>query len=193
MPSRAHADAPSSRDGDDLDAQLQVLRDGATALSQERIAREVAELAARLAGGRFYVACLGQFKRGKSSLLNALLGRAILPVGVLPVTSVVTVVRHGAEDVTRIHFGDGSARDVALGDLADFVSEENNPGNTRNVIAAEVFVACPLLSSGLCLVDTPGLGSVFAHNTDATRAFLPQVDAVVLCIGADPPPSVAGR
>src|SRR5713101_8280435 len=58
------------------------------------IAKDAAALAERIAEGRFYVACVGQFKRGKSTLLNALIGDPILPAGVAPVTSVVTVIRY---------------------------------------------------------------------------------------------------
>ena len=51
----------------------------------------------------------------------------------------------------------------------------------------EVFVPCPLLASGMCLVDTPGIGSVFAGNTETTKEFIPQIDAAILLVGADPP------
>ncbi len=50
-----------------------------------------------------------------------------------------------------------------------------------------MFVPSPLLSSGLCLVDTPGIGSILAGNTEATRAFVPHVDAAIVVLGADPP------
>ncbi len=44
-----------------------------------------------------------------------------------------------------------------------------------------------LLASGLCLVDTPGIGSAFSGNTEATRAFVPHIDAALVVVGADPP------
>ena len=57
------------------------------------VAGEARELAARISEGRFYVACVGQFKRGKSTLINALIGENVLPVGLIPVTAVTTVIR----------------------------------------------------------------------------------------------------
>jgi len=56
-------------------------------LGAEPVAEEARELAARVSEGRFYVACVGQFKRGKSTLLNALAGHTVLPTGFVPVTA----------------------------------------------------------------------------------------------------------
>jgi Dynamin family len=142
-------------------------------------------LADRIADGRFYVACVGQFKRGKSTLLNALLGRELLPTGVVPVTSVVTVVRYGAPDAV-IQLGDRKEH-ASLADLAEYVTEKANPENAKGVVAVEAFVPSPLLAWGMCLVDTPGIGSVFRGNTAATKDFVPHIDAALVVLGADPP------
>lgn len=151
------------------------------------VAEEATRLAERIVDGRFYVACVGQFKRGKSTLLNALVGQPVLPVGVVPVTAVVTVVRHGERPAARVRFADGGWQEIATGDLAQFVTEEQNPENGKGVAAVEVFVPGDLLASGMCLVDTPGIGSVFVGNTEATRAFVPHIDAALVVLGADPP------
>jgi GTP-binding protein EngB required for normal cell division len=156
-------------------------------LGNERIEREVRALADRVADHRFFVACLGQFKRGKSSLLNALVGSSVLPTGVVPVTAIVTILRHGPILRTQVHYENGAHENVANDSIADFVSEERNPGNFRGVAAVEIFVPCLLLSTGMCLVDTPGIGSVFAGNTAVTRAFVPHIDAALVVLGADPP------
>ena len=68
----------------------------ASALGASRVADEAFELSDRVSGGRFFCACVGQYKRGKSTFLNALIGEPILPVGVVPVTSAITVVLHGS-------------------------------------------------------------------------------------------------
>jgi hypothetical protein len=151
------------------------------------IANDADALGGRLAEGRFYVACLGQFKRGKSTLLNALVGSSVLPTGVAPVTSVVTVLRHGEEIAVRVRTAEEGWRHVPPESLRDYVSEERNPGNTKRVTGVEVFHPAPLLRRGLCLVDTPGIGSVFPDNTASTREFLPQLDAALIVVGADPP------
>ncbi len=144
-------------------------------------------LAARVSEGRFYLACIGQFKRGKSTLINALIGEPVLPVGFIPVTAVPTVIRFGAHARAHVQARDGSWLEIAVSDLNQYVSEEHNPENTKGVTGVEVFVPSALLSTGMCLVDTPGLGSVFTGNTAATQAFIPHIDAALVVVGADPP------
>jgi len=160
-------------------------------LAAEPVAEEARELAARVAEGRFYVACVGQFKRGKSTLLNALVGYEVVPTGFVPVTAVPTVIRFGKALRARIRMHDGSWHDIAMLDLKEYVTEELNPENKKCVDGAEVFVPSPLLSSGMCFVDTPGLGSVFTGNTATTQAFIPHIDAALVVVGADPP--IAGE
>ncbi len=176
-----------------MDGAIRLLRLGRLAqeLGAEPVAEEASELAARVSEGRFYVACVGQFKRGKSTLLNALIGRAVVPTGFVPVTAVPTVIRFGDQLHARVRMRDGSWQDVSMPDLKEYVTEELNPENKKAVEGAEVFVPSPLLSSGMCFVDTPGLGSVFTGNTATTQAFVPHIDAALVVVGADPP--IAGE
>jgi len=175
------------------DGASRLLRLGRLAqeLRAEPVAEEARELAARVSEGRFYVACVGQFKRGKSTLLNALVGDAVVPTGFIPVTAVPTVIRFGEAIHARVRMRDASWRDIAMTDLKEYVTEELNPENKKAVDGAEVFVPSPLLSSGMCFVDTPGLGSVFTGNTATTQAFIPHIDAALVVVGADPP--IAGE
>jgi predicted GTPase len=182
------AETSASMDGASRLLRLSKL---AQELGAESVAEEARELAARITEGRFYVACVGQFKRGKSTLLNALVGHTVVPTGFVPVTAVPTVIRFGDELHARVRIRDGSWRDVDLSDLKEYVTEELNPENKKDVDGAEVFVPSPLLSSGMCFVDTPGLGSVFTGNTATTQAFIPHIDAGLVVVGADPP--IAGE
>jgi GTP-binding protein EngB required for normal cell division len=166
---------------------LRALGELAKESGAQAIASEAEALAARIAEGRFYVACIGQFKRGKSTLLNALTGTNVLPMGVAPVTAVITVVRYGERAAARVQFEGGIWREIDPADLAAYVAEEHNPKNVKRVVAAEVFAPSPLLATGMCLVDTPGLGSVFRTNTQATQNFVPHIDAALIVLGADPP------
>jgi hypothetical protein len=164
-------------------AQLSEIADG---LGERAIAADVRQLAKRVGEGRFFVACIGQFKRGKSTLLNALVDEAILPIGVVPVTAVPTVLRYGVQRTARVLIN-STWLTIAPDGLAHYVSEELNPENRKCVEGVEVFLPSPLLAQGMCLVDTPGVGSVFAGNTETTKEFIPQIDAALLVVGADPP------
>jgi len=152
-----------------------------------QVANDARVLSERVRDGLFYVACVGQFKRGKSTLLNALVDQRVLPIGVVPVTAVVTVVRHGDPALARVRFAAGGRQEIATSDLAQYVTEQENPENRKGVAAVEVLLPSALLRTGMCLVDTPGIGSVFAGNTEATRAFVPHIDAALVVLGADPP------
>lgn len=169
------------------DAQLRRLMDIASELGNGRLRADAAAVAERVAEGRFYVACIGQFKRGKSTLLNALVGREVLPAGIVPVTAVPTVLRHDAGLGIAVRFTNGSVTRGDIGELESYVSEERNPENAKAVELVEVFVPSPLLEHGMCLVDTPGIGSVFATNTATTHQFIPHIDAALVVVGVDPP------
>jgi ribosome biogenesis GTPase A len=156
-------------------------------LKDEQIKREAFAASERIAEGRFYVACVGQFKRGKSTLLNALIGKPLLPSGVTPITAVPTIVRFGELQRARVRLSNGEWTNIGITDLERYASETGNPQNKKEVDALEVFVPSPLLREGMCFVDTPGIGSVFSANTAATQEFIPHIDAAVVVIGADPP------
>jgi hypothetical protein len=155
------------------------------------IALEIEALERRTRDGRFYVAAIGQFKRGKSTLINALLEAPLLPTGVPPVTSVVTLLRGGVERRVTVHFRHTPSAEVPVSQLFDYVTEVGNPGNARGVAVVDIEWPSPLLESGLCLVDTPGVGSILEANAQETHAFVPHVDAALLVLGADPPISAA--
>ncbi|HEY3245125.1 MAG TPA: dynamin family protein [Phycisphaerae bacterium] len=133
------------------------------------------------------VAVLGQFKAGKSSLLNTLVGAELLPVGVLPVTTVVTRLSGGPQTEARATYEDGRVEPIAVQRIADFVAEAGNPGNRRGVIFVDVQTPALAELIGLRLVDTPGLGSILAYNTQSTQVWLPHVAVALLVISADRP------
>jgi len=133
------------------------------------------------------VAVLGQFKAGKSSFLNALVGNPVLPVDVLPATAVITRIGHGLQERAVIHRVLGGSEEIPLSRLAEFVTERGNPANEKQV--AVVDVELPALASyeGIRFVDTPGLGSVFAHNTKASKEWMPRLGAALVAISVNHP------
>jgi GTP-binding protein EngB required for normal cell division len=161
----------------------------------EADAAKLADLKQRLASGRFHLAVLGQLKRGKSTLLNALLGQNVLPTAVLPLTAVPTWILFGQIPRARVEFNDATVpEEFASTDPAElcqfltkFVTESGNPHNQLAVAKVEVFHPAEILKNGVVFIDTPGIGSTFRHNTQTTLHFLPQCDAALFLVSADPP------
>ena len=143
--------------------------------------------AARLRANTFRLSVLGEYKRGKSTLINALLGRPVLPMGVVPLTSVVTEVRFDAEAAATIEFSDGRSRHIPTDALPDFVTEPGNPRNRLGVRGAIVHDPAAFLAEGVVVRDTPGIGSALDHNTRLTYDSLDESDAVVMVLAADQP------
>jgi small GTP-binding protein len=143
---------------------------------------------ARLAEDRFNLAIVGQFSRGKSSLMNALLGSEKLPTGILPLTSVITTVTYGeTERVLLQREGWTIPQEIRLDQLAEYVTQGQNPGNEKRVVLAEVQLPNELLRLGVHFVDTPGVASSIAANTRTTRQFLPEADAAILVTSFESP------
>jgi GTP-binding protein EngB required for normal cell division len=146
------------------------------------------KLLVRLSEDRFYLAVLGQHKRGKSSLMNAMIALDLLPTGILPVTSAIVALRYDSTLKIQIHQKSWSyPREIPLDQLPDYVSERGNPGNRKQVVSAEIGVPVDLLRYGFYFVDTPGIGSAIAANTATTKAFLPEADAAIFVTSFDSP------
>ncbi len=149
------------------------------------------ELFARLAEDRFNLVVVGRFGRGKSSLMNAILGTNRLPTGILPLTSVITTVVFGSTEKVVIHYeGSRLSTDIELDALPEYITQQRNPGNARRVKTAEVQLPAEILRRGFHFIDTPGLGSAIAENTRTTEAFLPEADALLLVTSYESPLSV---
>jgi GTP-binding protein EngB required for normal cell division len=133
---------------------------------------------------RFEVAVFGRVNSGKTSLLNWWLGRPLLPTGVTPVTAVPTRIISGAGEQARVTLVGSSPLEIGLSRLADYVTEEGNPGNLKRVLDIELRAPAERLAEGLCLVDTPGLGSLAAVGSAQTLEYLPKCDLGILLLDA---------
>ena len=161
--------------------------------SEGRIELEI--LQTRLDAGQFRLAVLGQFKRGKSTLLNALLGDELLPTDILPVTAIPTFISAAEKIDVQVSFnGDTAPVRFSLTPghslkafLNEYVTEAGNPKNHRQVKQVEVEHPSEILKQGIVLIDTPGIGSTNKHNTEVAYQVLPQCDAALFLVSPDPP------
>ena len=148
---------------------------------------KIEQIRENLESETFRLVVLGQFKRGKSTLINALLGKRILPADVIPVTAIVTEIAYGPKHEAQVYFYEGAPLNIDPERLPEFVTEEDNPKNIKKVDKVKLTCPAAFLSHGVILVDTPGIGSIHEHNTRLTQEYIPNADAVVFVFSADPP------
>jgi ribosome biogenesis GTPase A len=174
--------------GELLRAALQFFEE----IKEETSVEQCRALLVKLAEDRFNLAVVGQFKRGKSSLMNAVIGRELLPTGLLPLTSAITSLCYGPQELVILKRKDWVLnQEIPISDLAAFVTEQGNPGNEKGILEARVEMPSPFLRRGLHFIDTPGIGSSRQENTATTYAFLPEADAVIFVTSVEAPISEA--
>jgi replication fork clamp-binding protein CrfC len=151
------------------------------AYRREDLGERLAVARRRLLDPEVRVLVVGEFKQGKSLLVNSLVDAPVCPVDDDLATAVPTLVRYAPEpSVVLVGDDEHQRRPVPIDQLAQHVSEAGNPGNRERLRYAEVGVPRTVLSGGLCLVDTPGVGGLDSAHGASTMAVLPTADAVIL-------------
>ncbi len=176
---------------DNLINSLNIIESLEIVKGNDGLNKKVFALSEKLQKNEVQIVVLGQFKRGKSSLINALLGESILPTSVVPLTSIVTVIKYGDKRKTSVIFLDGRTIEITKEELEDYVTENKNPENKKQVDKVEIEYSSDFLKSGVQIIDTPGVGSVYKHNTDIAYDFVPKADVGIFVVTADPPISQA--
>jgi GTP-binding protein EngB required for normal cell division len=159
----------------------------AARLGREDLATRLEDAARRLARTETVVCVVGEFKQGKSALINGLLGTAICPVDDDLATTTVTVVRHGdvaRAIVRRREAGELIEEAIPPDDVVGWVLERDGPADRTGVEVVEIALPHPFLARGMVLVDTPGVGGLNAGHAAATLAFLPSADALIFVTDA---------
>ena len=143
----------------------------------------------------FLLPVLGTANRGKSTLINALLGRqddTLAPVGEIQTSSVITRISWAEKDQVTVHFReDKGSLTITQQEIKSYVTEKENPGNQKQVEVVEVSGPFAGLDRELILVDTPGAASALAHHDDFLLRLLPLADAVIYLVTADDPLNAA--
>jgi hypothetical protein len=144
----------------------------------------IAIAADRVEAADIEVGIFGRVSAGKSSLINAIIGEAVLPVGAVPVTAVPLRIVHGPA-ACRVTYHDNREESIALSQLTTFATETGNPANVRAVRA--IRIQSPALAPGLALLDTPGVGSLNTSGPAQAFAWLPRCDLGLVLVAAGTP------
>lgn len=185
-PSRSSATATAAQLIKLVEQGIGLVSDGERADLRKRLDQTLR----RLKDPNIRVIVVGEFKQGKSKLINALVNAPVCPVDDDIATSVPTLVRHGDPASACILLPQADAepgeddklerQPININELAAYVSERGNPGNAKKLVAAEVFLPRKVLAGGLTLVDSPGVGGLGSTHTLSTLTALPSADAMLL-------------
>lgn len=121
------------------------------------------------------VAITGQFSSGKSTFLNALLAKNILPTGITPVTSKVNYIRYGDEFKIRVRYKDGRDEYHDISTIAHFTDQREN---VEDISYLTLYAPLDILKD-VVFVDTPGLNSQADSDTKTTQKVLKEVDGII--------------
>jgi predicted GTPase len=149
-------------------------------------ASQVKTLADKLRNKSVTLAVIGQFKRGKTTMVNSILGEKLLPVGIVPVTAAVTRIEYGSLNA-EVHYFNGLSEKVPIEDLYKYISEQENHENRKGVTEVSLHIESDFLKDGLILVDTPGVGSVHEKNSKSAYDFVRESDGVIFMLSVDSP------
>ena len=157
-------------------------------LSDSLISTELALVRSELERANFTIGVFGLIKRGKSTLLNALIGREVSSMHVTPETAVPVYVSYADQPGAAVHFADGSTKHVAVESVKQYTSQKHNPGNQLGVTHVEQSVPNPFLRNGTRLIDTPGLDDAAADDvyTERTLQELDVCDAGIVVFLSPP-------
>jgi len=144
---------------------------------------------------RFEIVVVGEFSTGKSTFINALLQREILPSKVTPTTATVNFIRHlnelsnhSGEPVAKVVFKDGNEINVPYLELTDYVTEMSEKLKVSEQIHhVDLYVESPYLENGVVLVDTPGLQALNPEHEKITKTQIKKSNASILLFNMEQP------
>ncbi|MFO0677420.1 MAG: dynamin family protein [Polyangiaceae bacterium] len=165
--------------------ELGALRSIADSIGARSIAERIGrDLVQKLDEDRFHLVVVGEFNHGKSTFVNALLGKAVLPTGVTPTTATIHHLKHGPTDSAVVVRTGGEREAIAWDDVKSLSVGGSKDKGIETVDFVEVSTPSPLLAEGILLVDTPGVNDLSLQRADITYSYIPRADAVLFLLDA---------
>ncbi|MBO5575398.1 MAG: dynamin family protein [Ruminococcus sp.] len=173
---------------ENLTADLEELLELSDEINLVNTAKSLEETIAKTKDEHFEVAIVGEFKRGKSTLINAMLGQEVLPADVLPATATLNRVTYSTEPYVQVEYKNGNSERVDIDRLEDYVTKLTIESEERaeTVKEATVYYDTEFCKKNVDIIDTPGLNDD-EQMTSVTLSILPKIDAAVFVISANSP------
>lgn len=157
-------------------------------ISMDAQADELKNVGNRLKNHIFSVGIMGEFRRGKSTVINALLGQEIVPSDIVPTSATLNYVRWDTQKRAEIKFKDGTVKEISVDELSKYVTKITKESEeiSATVEDATVFYPCPFCQNGVQIVDTPGLNDD-ERMTSISENVIPTLDAIIMVLVPDSP------
>lgn len=182
------ANAKKSYKEDQLNQLLKTSAEIIEMLHAETLDRELSIIKKYATSQEFIdIVVLGQFKAGKSSFINSILEADILPTGVVPVTSIVTRIQFGTENTAFVEFLGSTREQIGINEIEYFITESNNPRNEKKISLVDIYTDRLALFPQIRIIDTPGIGSFYKHNSVTTKGWYPEIGLALVAISAERP------
>ena len=136
--------------------------------------------------GNFFVAFIGQYSAGKSTLINNLLGRQILPGGRVETTPILTYISYGAAEGGRLYYVDGDTEDITLETVKDITQNNHAARDLEQIEHLEIFLNEPILAGGMVLLDTPGINTLIKRHEHLLANSLALASAIIYVVSGAP-------
>ncbi len=172
----------------ELTESLAQLKEYSEEIGLVHTAKSIGDTIEKIAKEHFEVAIVGEFKRGKSTLINALLGQEVLPADVLPATATLNRVTYSEAPYVMVEYKNGNTEKVDINRLADYVTKLSYESEKKaeTVKQATVYYDTDFCKNNVDIIDTPGLNDD-EQMTNVTLSILPEIDAAVFVISANSP------
>ncbi|HZG85593.1 dynamin family protein [Paenibacillus sp.] len=149
---------------------------------------QIQRLSNQLQDNRFQIIVVGEFSSGKSTFINSLLGRALLPSKVKPTTATLGIIQDGAPQATAV-YKDGTRKPIPLEEIKTFATALDRAGaeEARKIEHIEIQYPCAFTKDGVVIIDTPGVDELDKQREEVTYNLIPKVDAAILLMDARRP------
>ena len=166
-----------------VDTALVSMENLCSDLEMEEARKALVQSRKKLENHRFAVGIMGEFKRGKSTVINSLLEQEIMPADILPCSATMNRVTYDLQPHAELRMVDGSVRSIKVEELSDYVTKltSENESRASNVDEAVVYYPCRFCQNGVDIVDTPGLNDDERMNK-ISEEIIPKLDAVIMVI-----------
>lgn len=157
-----------------------------TELNDTNTLEDLRAIKEHVEAGTYFVAFIGQYSAGKSSLINNLLGRQILPGGRVETTPILTYIIYSEHEGGRLVYLDGRTEDINLETVMTITQSNKAAAKLAEIEHMEIFLNEKILSDGMILLDTPGINTLIKRHEQLLANSLSLASAIIYVVSGAP-------